>query len=211
MPYVIRPRGVRRAIGALLGAAALLSLLIPAMARAACPTQATTQPFQQFGDSADYFLAPNGGLESGSDGWKLSKASVVTGNETFFVRSPSDKRSLSIQRGGKATSPWFCVSSEHPTFRFFVRQPQGAASPDLKVHLRYINEERNAINDRQVDTYTGADWATWKPSRPISLWGNLGFSDQSAITGAQLVFEVENESGKPWQVDDVYVDPYRKR
>ena len=136
---------------------------------------------------------------------------MVTGNETFFVRSRSDQRSLSISRGGKAISPWFCVGAEHPTFRFFARQQQGAGSPDLKVHVRYITEDRDAIKDQQVDTYAGADWGSWKPSRPINLWGNLGFSDQSAMTGAQLVFEVEDEAGKPWQIDDVYVDPYRKR
>jgi hypothetical protein len=211
MPYV-RPRGVRRAIGALVGAAALILLLMPAAARAAwaCPAQTTTQPFAQFGDSADYFLAPNGGLESGSDGWSLSKASVVNGNESFYVHSRSDRRSLSISRAGRALSPWFCVGQEHPTFRFFARQPQGAGSPDMKVYIRYITEDYRAAKDIHVDTYTGADWRAWRPSRIIDLYGNLGFSDPSSITAARVVFEVENQSGKPWQVDDLYVDPYRR-
>ena len=113
----------------LLGAAALISLLVPVAARAACPTQPTSQTFLQFGDSADYFLAPNGGLESGSTGWQLSKAAVVTGNESFYVGSTSDSRSLAISRGGTAVSPSFCVGAEHPTFRFFVQQPQGLGSP----------------------------------------------------------------------------------
>jgi hypothetical protein len=211
MPYVIRPRGVRRAIGALLGAAALISILMPAAARAdfdlSCPTEeAPMQPFQQFGDSAEYFLAPNGGLEDGPDGWKLSNASVVTGNEPYFVHSREDTKSLLIERGGKATSPRFCVSSAHPTFRFFVRQPKGARAPDLKVHISYINEKRDAINDVQVDTYAGAGRETWIPSRPIGLWGNLGFLDQTATTTAQLVFEAERRGSGTWQVDDIYVD-----
>jgi hypothetical protein len=213
MPYVIRPRGVRRAIGALVGAAALITLLMPAAARAdwSCPERETTQPFEQFGDSADYFLAPNGGLESGSDGWSLSKSSVVTGNESFYVRSRYDRRSLSISRGGRALSPWFCVGQEHPTFRFFARQPQGAGSPDMKVSIRYITEDYRSSRDIHVDTYTGEDWRAWKPSRIINLYSNLGFSDPSSITAARVVFEAENQSGKPWQVDDLYVDPYRKR
>jgi hypothetical protein len=213
MPYVIRPRGVRRAIGALVGAAALISLLMPAGARAAwtCPAKETTQPFERFGDSADYFLAPNGGLEEGDDGWSLSKSSVVKGNEPFLVGSRYDRRSLSISRGGRALSPWFCVGQEHPTFRFFARQPQGAGSPDMKVSIRYITEDYRSSRDIHVDTYTGEDWRAWKPSRIINLYSNLGFSDPSSITAARVVFEAENQSGKPWQVDDLYVDPYRKR
>jgi hypothetical protein len=212
MPYVIRPRGVRRAVGILLGAAAVISSLLPATARAAwtCPTQATTQPFQQFGDSADYFLAPNGGLESGSNGWSLSKASVVAGNEPFFVNSRADRRSLSLSRSGMAISPWFCVGEEHPTFRFFVRQPQGSGSPDMNVYIRYITEDR-VSRDVHVDTYKGADWRAWQPSRVTNLYSNLGFTDPSSITAARVVFQAENKSGKPWQVDDLFVDPYRRR
>ena len=211
MPYVISPRGVRRTIGALVGVAALISLLIPAAARAGwtCPAQATTQPFQQFGDSADYFLAPNGGLESGDDGWSLSKASVVTGNEPFLVRSQWDRRSLSISRGGRAMSPWFCVSQDHPTFRFFLRQPQGAGAPDMNVYVRYYTEER-VSKDVLVNSNAGADWRAWQPSRIINLYSNLKFSDPSSITAARVVFEAENQNGQPWQVDDLFIDPYRR-
>jgi hypothetical protein len=210
MPHVSHPRVRKMKILSSLAAtaAALTALAAPASAQAACPVLPTVKAFQAFGDSADYSLAPNGGLESGAAGWVLSSASVVTGNETFKVRATGDTRSLQIAPGGKAVTGAFCVGAEHPTFRFFARQPGGASNPDLKVYIRYITED-GETKDQQVDTLAGADFDSWEPSRAIELFEKLGFSDPTATTTARLVFEAENETGSPWRVDDVFVDPFR--
>ena len=51
-----------------------------------CPTGGT-QVFAPWQDYANYNLAPNGGLESGTTGWSVSGgASVVSGNQPFAVR-----------------------------------------------------------------------------------------------------------------------------
>ena len=185
MPYVIRPRGIRRMIGVLLGAAALISLLVPVAAKAACPTQPTSQPFQQFGDSADYFLAPNGGLESGSTGWKLSKASVVTGNETFYVRSRpiADRwRSRAAARRSRRRSAWarstrLSVSS--------CSSRKAWDRPDMKIHVRYVTQDGNAQGPAARSRMRVRTGRRGSPRRRSDLYGKLGFSDSTRTTTAR--------------------------
>jgi len=213
MPYVIRSRGVRRATGMLLGAAALVLSLLPATARAdsTCPVQGATQPFQEFGDSADYFPVPNGGLELGSTGWELSNARVVEETDPFHVGPESDTRSLAISSGGTAVSPSICVCAAHPTFRFIAYKPEGPGNADLKVSVRYITQ-RGELQDKQLATYDDQRWEEWKPTPPADLYGKLGVSGSSQTTTAWFVFEVEKrKTATPWYIDDLYFDPYRRR
>src|SRR5690242_16196518 len=66
-----------------------------------------TQVFAPWGDSAYYYPANNGGLESGSTGWTLSGgAAVVSGNEPFYANG---SHSLSLPSGSTATSPVTCI------------------------------------------------------------------------------------------------------
>ncbi|MBM3678978.1 MAG: hypothetical protein FJW96_14035, partial [Actinobacteria bacterium] len=60
----------------------------------ACEPVKTFKVFKAWGDNSQYFLAPNGGLEAGVQGWKLEPgATVAMGNEPFFLNS---KRDLSL-------------------------------------------------------------------------------------------------------------------
>ena len=96
LPYVLRPRGLRTGLIALLSAVAVF--VVPAAAQAACGSTPTTKAFQAFGDSNDYSLVPNGGFESGTAGWSLSNASVALGNESYSVRAAGDSKSLADRR-----------------------------------------------------------------------------------------------------------------
>jgi hypothetical protein len=207
MPYVIRPKGLRKLTVALIGAVAALAL--PATAAASgCPVTPVTNPFAQWGDMADYSLIPNGDLEAGAEGWFLRDATVEAGNEPFLVGSPTDTQSLKIRNGGVAVSPAFCVGAEHPTFRFFAHQPRGGNAPDVKVHVRYGSGTR--LKEQQVDTLVGSRYDSWRPSPAIDLFERLGLGS-GATTTAHFVFEVEDEPGdQPWRIDDVYLDPYRR-
>jgi hypothetical protein len=69
LPYVLRPRGVRAGLTALLSALAVF--IVPAAAQAACQSTPTTKPFSVLGDSQSYSLVPNGGFEAGAGGWSL--------------------------------------------------------------------------------------------------------------------------------------------
>ena len=65
-----------------------------------CAGRTASQPFLRFLDPMRYVLAPNGNLESGTTGWKLTGgAKVENENESFFVGSKSDKRSLYLPSG----------------------------------------------------------------------------------------------------------------
>ena len=80
LPYVLRPRGLRTGLTALLSAVAVF--VVPAAAaQAACQSTPVTKPFKVFGDQSDYSLVPNGGFELGAGGWSLTGARVASGNE----------------------------------------------------------------------------------------------------------------------------------
>ena len=50
-----------------------------------CTTGALEQPFRRWLDPLRYALVPGGSFESGAPGWTLGRASVGSGNETFYV------------------------------------------------------------------------------------------------------------------------------
>src|SRR5262245_6206948 len=121
MPLVIHPRLPKRfRYGAVLAVAACFAA--PAAAQAACDPVPTTKAFASFGDSSDYFLADNGGFESGSAGWQLTNASTVSGNESYFLNGNGDSRSLSIAPGGRAVSNPICIDTTRTGYRFFAQQ-----------------------------------------------------------------------------------------
>ncbi len=90
-----------------------------------CSGRVIEQPFTQFGDLADYFLAPDGDLSAGGGGWELSDAQVVPENEPFWVHGGDVPAAVWLDSGASATSPPICVSLDDPTMRFFARSAGG--------------------------------------------------------------------------------------
>ena len=212
MPFVMHPRLPKRfRYAAVLAAAACF--VAPAAAQAACEPTATVKAFQAFGDSSDYFLAPNGGLESGSAGWQLTKALVVSGNESHFVNAKSDTRSLSIAPGGRAVTSAFCVDTTRTGFRFFAQQPATSSGPNLTVSIIWVGPDGVTRNLR-VDRLAGANYRSWTPSRfwapelAAQLFKRLGLTAADTAS-VRLVFQAENVPGPAWRVDDLFIDPFR--
>jgi hypothetical protein len=212
MPFVIHPRLPKR----FRLAAALIAVtcfVTPAAAQAACEPIDTTKAFQAFGDSSEYFLAPNGGLESGSAGWALANASVVSGNESYFLNGKGDARSLAIAPGGRAISDEFCVDTTRTGFRFFAQQAASWRAPDLLVSIRWVGPD-GLTRLIRVDRLAGANYRSWAPSRfwapqlAAQLFKRLGFTEKDTAA-VRLVFQVENETGPGWRIDDLYIDPFR--
>src|SRR3954453_2986052 len=115
-----------KAVGALAAIAALGAVAAPTagakVSNQSCGNPAGSKVFSQFGDQKNYFLAPDGGLENGGDGWGLNDgATVVHGNESFNLNGAADAKSLSLPFGSSATSPSVCVTRKHPQFRFVAR------------------------------------------------------------------------------------------
>ena len=205
MPYVFRPKHLRRSLTAILGAAAVTLAVVPA-AEAACTATSTTKAFAAFGDNADYSLAPGGTFESGATGWSLSGSSVANGNESAKVHGSADAKSLAISATGQAVSPSFCVGIQHPSFRFFARRTSGTWGV-LNVKLRYKGAD-GATNETTVGSVSAGD-TVWHPTSSIALSTVLGLWNGDQSASVQIVLDPEDYGGA-WAVDDVYIDPYSR-
>jgi hypothetical protein len=203
MPLVIRPR-VRKAICRIGGLTCLFVLGGAAAAFAACPAQPVSTPFSHWGDTSSYFLVPGGSFEGTTDqvGWSLSNATLTAGNEPFYVNSSGDSQSLTIDAGGSATSPFFCVDNSMPDLRLFAQQ--AAAGSDLKiealVHTPY------GVSAYPVGDLADGSMTSWAPVNPIT--GNSRTIPDGTTLMVALRFEVPAAAGA-WQIDDAYIDPYR--
>jgi len=161
----------------------------------------SSQPFAQFGDYRSYTFGANGGLESGSTGWTLSGGSVVSGNESYFVHSTSDRNSLSLNSGGTALSPKLCMGTTSTVTRFFVRSGNGGR---VRVQVVLRNLLGQVLGIVQISDLSPG--ASWQPGPAIlnldSLLGLIG------VSSIQLKFTTLSGSV---QVDDIYVDPWASR
>jgi hypothetical protein len=164
----------------------------------ACP-DATSQPFKQWADYAQYALVPDGGFESGAAGWTLSGgAKVVSGNEPFYIRSKTDKRSLLLPAGAQAMTPPMCISLLSSKMRFVVG---GAARSTLKVQVIYRGLLSSILG--VFDGGTASSSGTWTPSPEVSMLGGV-----LPLLTQSVQFRLVGASGTT-QVDDVYLDPWK--
>jgi hypothetical protein len=161
----------------------------------------SSQPFAQFGDYRNYTFGSNGGLENGSTGWTLGGADIVSGNESFYVHSASDRHSLSLSPGDSALSPKLCMGTTSTVTRFFVRSDNGGR---VRVQVVLRNLLGQVLGILQVSDVTAG--SSWSPGPAVlnldSLLGLVG------VSSIQLKFT--QLSGNV-QVDDIYVDPWASR
>lgn len=172
------------------------------------------QAFAKFGDLADYWLAPGGDFESPMSGWSLSNARVVRGNDSTGVLGGG--RSLALGVGlisgqSTATSPPFCVSAAHPTFRYLLKA-DGAVGA-LSTFIRYRAAD-GSTREEQVRSRTATTLlpGQWKPSDLQPLATKIPMNAVGGVAVVQLVFRTPiSVVGAGYQIDNVLVDPYRMR
>jgi hypothetical protein len=162
-----------------------------------------SQPFRQWGDDAWYSLVPGGSFEAGSVSWALSGgARVVHGNETFYVRSSSDRRSLLLPAGSSATTPPTCFTLADWHLRFFLVNT-GAESGRVRVTVVV----RNLLGVLSVlDGGTASAGGEWQPSPRIGL---LASNLTSPLFSSISFRFTPIGSGASFQIDDVYLDPWK--
>ncbi len=179
-------------------------LAVPGIALASCPTQPVSNPFSQWGDNNNYFLVPGGSFEGTADqvGWTLSGASLTQGNEPFYVDSSSDSQSLTISGGGSATSPYFCVDNTMGSLRFFAQQIEAGGG----LHVYALVQTADGVQTVPIARLFDGSMPSWAPTQPIT-GDTEGLSDDQTLQVA-LEFSVHASSAS-WQIDDLYVDPYR--
>jgi hypothetical protein len=192
-----------------LAAAVLLVTPVEAGASgASCEPRTLTQPFLAWLDAKHYFLMPGGDLES-SAGWTFTGgARLQNVNEPFYVNSPEDRRSLLLPSGGSARTESTCVDSDEPTMRFFVRNT-GSPLSVLAVEARIRTTILGVTATTSLPLGLVLGTQQWHPSLPVlfklSLNQLLG-----GTTTVDFRFTAIGLGGK-WQVDDVYVDPFKDR
>lgn len=188
-------------LGFVLAAAMLASGAVgTARAGLTCPGQTYVQPFVPWLDYANYVGVQNGSLESTS-GWSLAGgARLVDGNEPFYINSANDSHSLALPAGSSAISPALCITLFHPDLRFVAvnnGSPTGLLRVDAIVNTGLLNLSL------PVPVAYLASGSTWAPTVPIPFLTNL----ISPVFGT-VSFRFTPLGGN-WQIDDVYVDPFK--
>jgi hypothetical protein len=162
----------------------------------------TAPVFAPWGDSSNYYFAPNGGFEFGSLGWSLSGgAAVVTQNNEPWYLAGFGSHALQIPTGGKASIN-VCYGLSYPAIRFFAAGQGG----DATVHVRVVSRSLLGIlSILDGGTFTASQG--WDPSPKVSTF----LSSVASLVGTnslQLQFTVESGTA---QIDDLFVDPYLTR
>jgi hypothetical protein len=169
-----------------------------------CTPASFSKPFQRWGDSNDYTLAPGGDMEEGAPGWTLSPgAEIVEANNWFRVGDRSDRSSLLLRPGSSALSAPVCIDSTYSSFRFFARRALPANS-DLRVDVLWWESGATHSTTVELHPFTGLIWA---PVSPVELPGAHLATD--GLEPIQFRFTVTGRSGA-WLLDDVYVDPFSR-
>jgi hypothetical protein len=192
-----------------LAAVSLIALLVLALAAGsaqACSYPGAKPVFASWGDQHDYALAPEGGFESGGNGWALrGSAGVIPGNESYQLNGAGDSHSLALPAGSSAVSPPICMSIDTPLIRFVARN---TGSPSSRLRVEAVYSLLGLVRTNVVNTVSAG--ASWEPSKPMSTVLGL-----STIVGTVLPSAIEvrftplDDTGQ-WQVDDLYVDPFAR-
>jgi hypothetical protein len=200
---------------------ALLTALVALAAASASPAAAAdgsllgcgyqpVHPFMRFLDPLPYTLLPGGDFESGAQDWNLSGgARVVSGNESFFATSARDSKSLLLPPGSSATSPTMCMGLVLPVVRYF--STGGAALSYLRVEAVYTDASGR---QRSLDLLPpGLPSRSWSPGLPaLQLLGTVNALTLNGLTSEiALRFTPRGTlfGSGTWQVDDIYVDPWK--
>jgi hypothetical protein len=160
--------------------------------------------FAPWGDNDNYLLVPGGAFESGQPAWSMSGgAKVVPGNEPFYVRSAQDRNSLYLPSGSSALSPTVCFGLGDWHARFFVRNV-GSASGSLKVDVA-VKSLLGLVSILDGGSVTAS--GVWAPSPRIGLT----LTNLCSLLGVKAIaFRFRSVgSGAAFQVDDVYLDPWK--
>ena len=167
-----------------------------------------TKPFAAWGDSASYARLLNGGFEGGTTGWTLSGgARVVSGNEPFFVSgSKADSHSLLLPAGSSAYSGTVCFALGDWHLRFLMRN---TGSSSGKLHVQVIVPSLVGGLLTILDGGTISSGTSWTPSARLELL----LCNVTSLLGTQAVaFRLTPVgTGAAYQIDDVYLDPWKDR
>ena len=148
--------------------------------------------------------APDGGFEAGAKGWDLDGATTVAGNECFRVGGAATTRRCGSPR---AATPRVrrSASASTPDVRFFAKRTGGSLLSTLRVDVQF--EDALGVQ-HSLPTGLVLGGGTWAPSLPTLLVANLLPLLPGQHTPVRLRFVPQGLGA--WQIDDVYVDPFKR-
>jgi hypothetical protein len=194
---------VALAFSAPANAGSLLSGVLPGVVSpsdtpSTCDLSAS-QPFARWNDRNWYVLVPGGAFESGTPAWKLANgARVVSGNESFYVHSTSDRSSLYLPSGSSATSPPMCFATGDWHLRFFTA---GSGSVRVKVIVKSLLGVVSTLDGGTVRA-----GSSWQPSTDVEL---LLTNLCGLLATDSISIRLTPVGGSNLRIDDVYLDPWR--
>jgi hypothetical protein len=197
----------------LLGVVVIAALALSSTAKAGligtgpgsyCDTD-PTQNFSRFGDFSFYASLSNGGFE-GSGGWVMSGgARTVSGNEPFFISgNRSDSHSMLLPAGSSAYSGTVCFAPGDWNLRFLMRNV-GSSSGGLHIQVIVPSLSGGLLSVLDGGTVKGS--GTWAPSPRVHLL----LSNVTGLIGTRAVAFKFTPVGlvAAYQIDDVYLDPWK--
>jgi hypothetical protein len=162
--------------------------------------------FARWGDTANYARLYNGDFERGSLGWNLSGgAKIVAGNEPFFLSGDgSNSRSLLVPSGGSAYSGTVCFALGDWHLRMVMRNV-GSRTGALRVQVVVPSLVGGLLAVLDGGTVSGS--GAWAPSPRLAL----ALSNVTSLLGTRAVaFRFTPVgAGAAYQLDDVYLDPWK--
>jgi hypothetical protein len=187
-------------------ATALLALAAFAGSAQACSYSGAEPVFSPWGDQHNYVLAPDGGFEAGGSGWQLNRgATVVEGNESYYLNDAGDSKSLSLPAGSSAVSPPVCMALDTPSFRLVARN---SGNPASQLRVEAVYKLLGLIRTKTAGTLRAS--STWAPTQSVSTVLTLSTIVGTLIPSAVEIRLTPLDSSGQWQVDDLYVDPFRR-
>jgi hypothetical protein len=204
-----------RLLATLLTAAVALLALPAASAQAgllvktttACGSQPLEQPFTRWLDPLSFTLVPNGTLEAGTKDWTLSNASVVTGNESYYVHAKGESKSLYLPAGSSATTRAMCMGIDHLAMRFFAKSKDTTLLSLSRLQVEVLFEDAGG-NVRSLVIGAATPSSSWAPTLPMLVIANL----LPLLPGSNtpVAFRFTPKGKGSWWIDDIYVDPHRR-
>ena len=173
-----------------------------------CDNGANSQPFTQWGDTNNYFLAPGGNFESGAAGWTLNGARITNDQEPWRVQQDNGSHALVVPAGHSVVSPTMCVGIENPSMRFFAHRSGGgllAAASQLVVTAR-VETSLGLVVEVPVGTINLlSNGTTWNKTPVQIVLASLLPLLPGEHTPIQFRFAAVGTAD--WVSDDVFVDP----
>ena len=167
-------------------------------------------PFAPWNDFGQYFLLSGGDFEGDLSGWELTNgAAVVSGNESYQIGSSSDSQSLLLPPGSSVTTQDVCVTAQSPDLRVALRST-GAKDPKLEIDLNFIDDKGNPRTQKLKDLRGGPEWAFTDPLKFLGPVNSILKRNGQTVVSFTFVAKAKKDAPDMlWQIDDLYVDPYK--